>query len=261
MHTRSVYLWAVALLAVAGRPTSAQAPEPENSENIPRQYTVELIVFEYADNSYDGNEIFIPDAVDVAEQDDIAEEGPVFSDIPSMPEDVQDLSKLSIEEVPALQRLDLKRLEPEQFTMGDIYSKLERLDAYRPILHAGWTQTTVERELTPPVRLRILGNVPLRLDGDLTLYLSRYLHLVVDLQLDAVSLQPVPSYSPENSSLFDKPDLRPTTVQYRISEDRIFKSGDLRYFDHPKFGVLVKITRFEQPQPEQEPGRSVLGAD
>ncbi len=36
-------------------------------------------------------------------------------------------------------------------------------------------------------------------------------------------------------------ELRP--VRYRISEDRIFRSGELRYFDHPKFGVLARITR------------------
>jgi hypothetical protein len=34
-------------------------------------------------------------------------------------------------------------------------------------------------------------------------------------------------------------------VRYRIDEDRIFRNGELRYFDHPKFGVLAKITRAE----------------
>ena len=32
---------------------------------------------------------------------------------------------------------------------------------------------------------------------------------------------------------------------YRIEEDRIVKNGDVRYFDHPKFGVVVKVTRVE----------------
>ena len=39
-------------------------------------------------------------------------------------------------------------------------------------------------------------------------------------------------------------------MRYAIREDRIFKSGDLRYFDHPKFGVLAKITRVEE-EPEE----------
>ena len=47
-------------------------------------------------------------------------------------------------------------------------------------------------------------------------------------------------------------------VHYRIQEDRIFKSGETRYFDHPKFGVLAKITRWEEPDPE-EPDNEFLG--
>ncbi|MEQ9561356.1 MAG: CsiV family protein, partial [Woeseiaceae bacterium] len=189
------------------------------------------------------------------------EEGLVFSDIPEVAEPSPDMSKQTVGEIPAIRRLDFNLLQPEQYTMRDIYSKLEKLDAYRPILHAGWTQTTVERDLTPPVRLRMLGNVPLRLDGDITLYLSRYLHLVVNLQLDAVSLQPVQGYSPQDSSWFDKPDLRPAPVRYRIFEDRIFKSGDLRYFDHPKFGVIVRITRYEPTENETQTGGRSLSAE
>ena len=40
-------------------------------------------------------------------------------------------------------------------------------------------------------------------------------------------------------------------VRYRIQEDRIFKSGELRYFDHPKFGVLVRVSRVEEPDPDE----------
>jgi hypothetical protein len=40
-------------------------------------------------------------------------------------------------------------------------------------------------------------------------------------------------------------------VRFRIAEDRIFKSGDLRYFDHPKFGVLAKISRVEEPEDDE----------
>ena len=33
---------------------------------------------------------------------------------------------------------------------------------------------------------------------------------------------------------------------YRIQENRILKNGELRYYDHPKFGVLAKVTRVEE---------------
>jgi hypothetical protein len=215
---------------------------------------------EYADSSYDGNEIYEADVNEIPEEY-IAEDGLVFSDKPQLPHLAPDASKPTIEEIPAIRRIDFRLLEPAQYTMCNIYSKLEKLDAFRPILHTGWTQTTVERDLTAPVRLRMLGNVPLKLDGDLTLYLSRYLHLVVNLQMDAVSLQPVQSYSPQDSSWSDKPDLRPAPVRYSIFEDRIFKSGELRYFDHPKFGVLVRITRHESTENDTDPGGRSLSAE
>jgi hypothetical protein len=40
-------------------------------------------------------------------------------------------------------------------------------------------------------------------------------------------------------------------IRYRIEEDRIVRNGELRYFDHPKFGVLAKITRVEKQEPEE----------
>jgi hypothetical protein len=44
-------------------------------------------------------------------------------------------------------------------------------------------------------------------------------------------------------------------VFYRISEDRILRSGELRYYDHPKFGLLAKVTRVEE---EEEPDQGEL---
>jgi hypothetical protein len=32
-------------------------------------------------------------------------------------------------------------------------------------------------------------------------------------------------------------------VRYRITEDRIMRDGDIRYFDHPRFGMLARVTR------------------
>ena len=35
-------------------------------------------------------------------------------------------------------------------------------------------------------------------------------------------------------------------VFYRISEDRILRNGETRYYDHPKFGLLARVTRVEE---------------
>ena len=229
---------------------------PAEAAEADRRYTVEMIIFEYAESAQAGNELFIAEAN--SPPPDAPLEGElVFTDMPATVENSSQGNKPSLAEIPLSRQIGLSLLEPAQYTMHDIYRKLQTLDAYKPILHTAWTQTTVEKELTPPIRLRMLGNAPLRLDGYLTLYLSRYLHLVVDLALDgepsAQSYTGNTVSSAEASTqggyiYTDKPDLQPSTVRYRIFEDRIFKSGDLRYFDHPKFGVLAKITRDESAE-------------
>ena len=50
---------------------------------------------------------------------------------------------------------------------------------------SSYGQATYEKDQTLPLRLRRLGNAPLRLDGTVMLYLSRYLHLVVDLTIES----------------------------------------------------------------------------
>jgi hypothetical protein len=143
----------------------------------------------------------------------------------------------------------------------DVADRLERLDAYETLMHFGWTQPTFPEEQTPPIELRLLAEPPPGLNGELTLYLSRYLHLVVDLALDA----PVDFEEEivDDDAFFrfgdSRPDfdhdLEPATpvVRFRIQEDRILKNGELRYFDHPKFGILVRVTRVEEPENEAAP--------
>jgi hypothetical protein len=46
----------------------------------------------------------------------------------------------------------------------------------------------------------------------------------------------------------DTAELQP--VRFRIQENRILKNGELRYFDNPKFGILAKVTRVEESEPE-----------
>jgi len=245
------------------------APEaPAEEADALRRYTVEMIVFEYADSSMSGNEIFVAEAIDPP-PGDLAEGELVFTDVPATPESSGAGGKPSMAEIPLSRLIDLQLLEPARYSMRDIYRKLQTLDAYEPIMHTAWTQTTVEKDMTPPIRLRMLGNAPVRLDGQLTLYLSRYLHLVMDLSLDAgpsaqaYAGNPVPDTGEISGDTYvysDKPELQPAVLRYRIFEDRIFKSGDVRYFDHPKFGVLVKVTRDESAAPNRsaEPAGSTL---
>jgi hypothetical protein len=107
--------------------------------------------------------------------------------------------------------------------------------------------------------LREFGEPPEGLEGSLTLYLGRYVHLLVELELAApksVSVepaddQPVISFTdPRGLIEIEEPQTPAAPVFYRMNEDRILKSDDIRYFDHPKFGVIAKMMRIEDEQPE-----------
>ena len=253
-----------------------------------RRYTVEVIVFAYAEDVSVGTEIFLPDEPPPVEDllldadgnpilaEDLEEEIPVFGDdvmVEDAAEEEEELPPAWVVVPPAGPSAEAAQLpvtvadgeEPnpfqlvllteDEFTLTDAADRFELLDAYETLMHFGWTQPTFPEEETPAIELQLLAKPPPGLDGTLTLYLSRYLHLVVDLALDAPDA--FEAEIVDDESFFNFGDSRPRyddayeperpVVHFRIQEDRILKNGELRYFDHPKFGVLAKVTRVEEP--------------
>lgn len=113
---------------------------------------------------------------------------------------------------------------PAGAKLGTTLESLEKDGRYRVLAYAGWTQVPTARNETKPVRISGSQALPGELDGAVTFYVSRFLHLGVDLRLRA-------SDSKEDDPVF-----------YRISESRRVKSQETQYFDHPRFGLLVRIT-------------------
>ena len=243
---RIVTTIAMTLVGAAG--AAQTIAEPEETE-YPR-YTVEVIIFEYAEDVSVGTERFLPDEPPPV-PDELAEEELVFGD---------DLTPPPVEdEEPEPDGPEFVLHLEEELAMTDVASRLERLDVYRPVMHFAWTQVTRPEEETRPIDLYALAEPPEGLEGSFMLYLSRYLHLVVDLSLEQQpgSADPVAIDEPVSVYADDRygagiDALEPAPVRFRINEDRIFKSGDLRYFDHPKFGLLAQITRVEEPEEEEE---------
>ncbi len=238
-------------MILAWAATAAQGVvEPEEIE-YPR-YTVEVIIFEYAQEVSAGTEQFLPEESPAPIEDEPVDEERVFGDMAAEPAAEERALVEEPDAYPAGPEFVLHR--EEELTMTDVAGKFERLDVYRPLMHFAWTQVTRPEEDTQPIELQALAPPPEGLDGSFTLYLSRYLHLVVDLSLEQRSSpgepyaidDPVAAFGDSRGGASYDEALR-APVRYRISEDRIFKSGDLRYFDHPKFGVLAKITRVEEP--------------
>ena len=225
-------------------------PIPDEEIEI-RRYTVEVIVFRYAQEVSIGNEVFLPDK---PEEPELLEDALILIEEP--------VEEILEEEEDPLPDTELVLLGEDDYQMGEILERLERLDVYEPIMHFGWTQATWPEDKTEPLSLHRFAPPPEGLDGHLTLYLGRFLHLVVDLQLKASGPGDGEDGLPpgindfEVVQNFDEPAAtRP--VYFRIQEDRILRSGELRYYDHPKFGVLAKVTRVEET--EEEPEGELLG--
>ncbi len=238
----------------------AGAQEPITEEPVDaRRYTVEMIIFSYAESVSAGSEIFVPDRppVEVTETPDMfGETSPTGMhsqpQVVAEPAAEESLDDAFDETVETAVPYDIVMLAEDDFTLQNVYSHLDRLDAYKPLLHFGWTQTTYADRESEPRPLSAFVTPPNGLDGELNLYLSRYLHLVIDLQLDAPATNA--SFGPRgNDPVLTYP------VRYRISEDRIFRNGELRYFDHPKFGVLAKITRVEETDDNSPDETELLG--
>lgn len=252
------------LLAAAGLSHAQTGPAvrddaAEDTETPPR-YTVEVIVFAYAEDVAVGTERFEPKAYARPAPSDEGEAaaGDAFTGSRPMPEpEPADARR-------AAHRFVMLPLDEGQFRMQNIHDMLRRLDVYEPLMHVGWTQTAIPEENTPALRLDRLGPVPEGLDGTLKLYLGRFVHLVVDLSLAAESAaagearQPFqPFEAPpdefgerrgEERWRDDSLELLYEPVRYRIQEDRIVKSGETRYYDHPRFGVIARVTRVEEAE-------------
>ncbi len=104
---------------------------------------------------------------------------------------------------------------------------LEQDGSYRVLAHQHWQQTIDAKTVAKPVRVAAAN--PAELEGMVRFYMSRHLHLDVNL----LFRQPA-STSDAGGNLV-----------YRLSEQRKLKSQETHYFDHPKFGVLVRVMPLE----------------
>lgn len=226
----------VMLLALAAilPVTLAAQDQLLDEEEVPiKYYTVELIVFTYEENVGVGTEVFPPDVLPAPDAD--------IEEIVVVP---------SVRRHPEAVGLEPVFLTEEEYTMNDVVERLELLDAYAPIMHVGWTQAGFSLQDTDPLDLTVFGEPPAGLSGSFTLYLARYLHLVVDLTMDAPVEVAEIEFDDELAYTLEDIAEPQGPVHFRILEDRIVRNSEIRYFDHPRFGVVAKVVRVEESDDE-----------
>lgn len=118
-----------------------------------------------------------------------------------------------------INRTDLQEVSPDQMEMRDFYTKLNRSRFFRPIMHDAWVQTVQANQYGDAVKLKSYDG---SLSGFFRMQRGHLVHMIMDLE-----------YQPKS---FAEP------IIYRLNEKRRFKFNEIHYLDHPKFGVLARIT-------------------
>ncbi len=228
MNGRARNLLPTLLLLFASGGSGAQqevAADAEAEVELP-EYRVEMIVFRHLeDNGAEELWSYDPDAAagEAAEPDAPAEDGDDTLQTPAVPEEAD------AEPEPELR---YRITDGADLEMGDIVERMRRSRNFRPLWHGGWSQPGYPRGDAPALALDRLGPLPAGLSGMVTLSLSRYLHLYLDLALTG---------EPSAAGF----GVLPTVDTYRLEQRRRLRSGDLHYFDHPQYGALVRIRPVE----------------
>lgn len=115
----------------------------------------------------------------------------------------------------------------ENSALSNAARKMQDTGNYQILSHRRWVQNIDTKTASDRIRIRTTGQAFPSLDGTITFYVSRFLHLNVDLAL-----------KDEVSSFLSSE----TTIEnYRITEARRIKTSNINYFDHPQFGVLILV--------------------
>jgi hypothetical protein len=135
---------------------------------------------------------------------------------------------------------DQYRRRPQAtLNLGTHAQRLEGSGEFQVLVHLGWHQKVPDREAPQSIYLHFEDE----LQGYLAVTLGRYLHTAATLWL-----YPSDSLSGPSAANNDENPLRATRPYAQLKQSRRMRSGELHYFDHPLFGVLVRIDKVKHPE-------------
>ena len=118
-------------------------------------------------------------------------------------------------------------LTREQYAMEGIWNSLRRSAEYRPLAHLAWAMPANWTGEPASLRLATLAATGLPFSGRVTLEEERVVQVTLDIRM---------------------PIEGEAQGAYRIAERRRLLLGETHYFDHPRFGAIVRMFRY-RPRP------------
>ncbi len=99
------------------------------------------------------------------------------------------------------------------------YDQLARGQNYKALMHLAWMQSVRANRLSSAVQI---SNAEGTINGFFRLQRGNLIQMIVDIE-----------YSPDTYG---------DGLIYRLHEKRRFKLNEIHYLDHPKFGILARVS-------------------
>ncbi len=134
-----------------------------------------------------------------------------------------------------------EELLPEQFMLSEQVAKMTPEKGYRILKHSSWILEGKPEEEAVPLIIEVLPeeSYQSRVEGTLTFYKSRFAHVQLHLELERKIPERLQAAFAQNQHTEEA--FLPEFWRFELKESRKIKSGELHYFDHPIYGVLMQI--------------------
>ena len=134
-----------------------------------------------------------------------------------------------------------KMLPSSRHKLGGVSKVLKLSSEYRPVYHIAWQQPELTKSRAKKVHIK---NPEAKINGTVNLRGGHLLHLDLDISyfIDLYT-ESVTSFTEEGSEEVVMEDIIMTGTYAQMKETRRIKLNELHYFDHPLFGVLMRVTR------------------
>lgn len=257
------------LIALFGLSFGAIAKEPVEKEDI-RWYQVEVILFTQNNEAALSEEDWDPDS---------------YVDFP---EEVQELylGETNLNELP-VEPVPFSTVLESEMSLNGIYRKLSRSSQTEPVIHLSWIQPTRKKSpldnvhiypgagatpyieespnesspqelpsenATPSLEIETQESTAyepgLGFDGLLSLKRGHYLHLNIDMGFQERVISNTPQSTFNDDDFYSEAIETASYSSYRMKQKRRIRSGEIHYFDHPRFGLIAQVTPIELPEPE-----------
>ncbi len=147
-----------------------------------------------------------------------------------------------------------KKLPQSRYKLGGVNRVLKLSSGYRPVYHVAWQQPELRKSRAKKVHIK---NQDAKINGTINLRGGHLLHLDLDISYFVdLYTEAVTSFTEENISIvgedIEKLDIEEIEINEEIimsgtyaqmKETRRIKLNELHYFDHPLFGVIMRVTR------------------